>query len=361
MPLRAHYKRIARHRWTITIATKKGPFVPPCTRKIVILGGVLVFCASCAAVHAEPSNSRPYAYLFPAELHALAEHVQRAGVQVDELREDIELEVEIHHIQQIVDQQRPNVKKPVTHLKTEVRQETRRFVAGTILVKTKQDLGDRIVRLLDPRTNKSPRARRLLPQLQEGKEYPIVKLNSYVPITHGPVRPLPEKLKADKPITFETVYGPEHKVDFGGSPVSGLTWLDDGEHYLQVRDGKLYKVQATSGQSALFVDPNKLAEGLKRLPAMRKSDAESLSKTTTFEMSPDRTAVLLDYENDLYYATIDGTTAVRLTSSPGREKYATFDPAGRLRGLCARQQPVRGGCRDANRKSPDHRRRRHDP
>ena len=91
-----------------------------------------------------------------------------------------------------------------------------------------------------------------------------------MPITHGPVRPLPGTRESDKPITFETVYGPEHKVDFGGSPVSGLTWLEDGEHYLQARDGRLYKVHAASGRSVLFVDPNKLAEGLKRLPAMRK-------------------------------------------------------------------------------------------
>ena len=47
-------------------------------------------------------------------------------------------------------------------------------------------------------------------------------------------------------------------------------------------------------------------------------------------MDPDHTAVLLDYENDLYYARIDGTAAVRLTSSPGQEKYATFDPNGRF-------------------------------
>jgi dipeptidyl aminopeptidase/acylaminoacyl peptidase len=304
----------------------------------VALGGLLVLGASCAAVHAEPSNSRPYAYLFPAELHSLAEHLQRAGVQVDELQEDIKLEVEIHRVGWVLNPRVPpagaretrGVRPHPTRLRTEARTETRRFVAGTILVKTKQDLGDRIVRLLDPRTNKSPRALRLLPPLRGGTEYPIAKLDAYVPITHGPVRPLPEKLKADKPITFETVYGPKNKVDFGGSPVSGLTWLDDGEHYLQVRDGKLYQVQATSGQSVLFVDPDKLAEGLRRLPAMRKSDAESLSKTTTFEMSPDHTAVLLDYENDLYYATIDGTTAVRLTSSPGQEKYAAFDPAGRF-------------------------------
>ena len=126
------------------------------------------------------------------------------------------------------------------------------------------------------------------------------------------------------------MYGPKGKVSFGGSPVSGLTWLPDGEHYLQVRDGRLYRVHATSGRSALFIDPNALAAGLGRLPAMRAKDAEAISRRTSFSMSPDGNGLLIDYENDLYYCTRDGKTAVRLTSTPGTEKYGTFDPQGKL-------------------------------
>ncbi len=272
---------------------------------------------------------------------------------MDELREDIELEVEIHRIawrgrpalgsvegvppsdrgQDARDTQGPGSPNAIrSRLGTHdalATKETRRFQAGTILVKTKQELGRRIARWLDPATNKGPRLRKLLPELRQGDQYPVVKLDSYMPITLGPVRPLAEKRQSGKPVTFETVYG-SNKVDFSGSPVSGLIWLEDGEHYLQVRDGKLYKVHAASGRSNLFIDPNKLSEGLMRVPAVRRKDAESLSKRTSFEMSPDHKAVLLDYENDLYYATIDGATAVRLTSSPGREKYATFDPQGRF-------------------------------
>ena len=306
--------------------------VPPSNRGLeardtVVLASVLVFCALCSPLSAKPSGSRPYAYLFPAGLQAITEHLQRMGIQVYELREDIELEVEIH---QMPPQDGGATKRRPFRLRTQAGTETRRFDAGTILVKTQQNLSDRIVKLLDPRASKGPRVRRLLPQVQQGEEYPIVKLKSYVPITHGPVRPLPGTRESNKPVTFETVYGPKRKVDFGGSPVSGLTWLEDGEHYLQVRDDRLYKVHAASGHSVLFVDPNRLEEGLKRLPTMRQKDAEALSRRTSFQMSPDHSAVLIDYENDLYYVTIDGTRAVRLTSSPGQEKYSTFDPQGRF-------------------------------
>ena len=39
---------------------------------------------------------------------------------------------------------------------------------------------------------------------------------------------------------------------------------------------------------------------------------------------------MIDYEDDLYYATFDGTRAVRLTSRPGREELPSFSPDGRF-------------------------------
>jgi len=151
-----------------------------------------------------------------------------------------------------------------------------------------------------------------------------------VPITHGAVCPLEEKRRFDKPITFETIYDPNERISFRGSPVSGLTWLEDGEHYLQVRDGRQYKVHAESGRSVLFFDPNELAEGLKTLPTIDEKTAESISKRTRLRMNPDRSAVLIEHENDLYYCTLDGKTAKRLTSSPEREELSSFDPNGKF-------------------------------
>jgi dipeptidyl-peptidase-4 len=291
-----------------------------------VLGGLI----TAGEMSHAATQGRPYAYLFPARLQGLGEYLQRKEIQVCELREDIELDVEVHRIEQVVCRQRADAVGRTFRFETQTRKESRRFEAGTILVKAEQELAGTIARWLDPRTKKSQRIRSLLSDLQEGEEYPIVILRSYVPITHGRVRPPADTREHNKPITFETVYGPEHRVDFGGAPVSGLTWLEDGEHYLQVRDGRLYQVYATSGRSTSFIDPNKLAEGLKRLPTLRAKDIESLSKRTRLPMSPDRKAVLIDYESDLYYATLDGRTAVRLTSSPGREKYPTFDPQGRF-------------------------------
>jgi len=92
-----------------------------------------------------------------------------------------------------------------------------------------QKLRDKVKGLLKPATKKSTEIRKLFGRLKIGDNYPIVKLNSYVPITHGPVRPLKEKRELNKPITFETIYDPKEKVNFRGSPISGLTWLEGGD------------------------------------------------------------------------------------------------------------------------------------
>jgi dipeptidyl aminopeptidase/acylaminoacyl peptidase len=278
----------------------------------------------------ESATQGPYAYLFPAARGGLTEHLQRQGAEVRELREDIDLEVTVFTIQRVAREGEGSGRRGAVRLETQSERQVRRVEAGTVLIKAGAKLDDDIRRLLEPGARKRPRVWRLLGRPDEGDEYPVWLLDSYVPVTHGPVRPPAESREMNKPITFETVYGPKGKVNFNGSPVSGLTWLDDGEHYLQIRDKRLYKVHATSGRSVLFIDPNALAAGLRGLPAMRSKDAEAISRRTLFTMSPDCNGLLIDYENDLYYCTRDGQTAVRLTSTPGAEKYSTFDPKGRF-------------------------------
>jgi len=299
----------------------------------LIVSALLVFATPHELHGDQPVNSRaswrsPYAYLFPATLNKLTEHLQQEGIEVCELRDDVDLDVEVYIIERIPRGKKQTPQRRSIRLKTRRVSETRRFYAGTILVKNQQKLQDEVEKILDPNSRKRPEIWQLFGHLKKGDYYPIVKLNSYVPITHGGVRPLPEKRQFNKPITFETVYGPENKVSFSGSPVSGLTWLRDGEHYLQVRDSRLYKVHAVSGRSTPFFDPNQLRNGLRTLPTISEKTAQSLSKQTQFEMNPERRAILIDYENDLYYCTLNCDKAVRLTSSPGKEKYSTFSPSG---------------------------------
>lgn len=303
-------------------------------RALILSGFLVVIFSNKLQAEQEPKSKKspeqPYAYLFPAKLNKLTEKLQREDIEVCELREDIELDVEKYRIKRIVHDRKQAKKRRTFRFMIEPCQETKRFQAGTIFIKMNQKLGDKVKGLIEPTTEKRREIRKLFGRLKTGDNYPIVKLKSYVPITHGPVRPLKEKRQFNKPITFETIYDPNEKENFQGSPISGLTWLEDGEHYLQVRNGQLYKVHSESGRSISFFDPNALAKGLKNLPTIDEKTAQSLSKRTRFTMNPERSAVLINYENDLYYCTLDGKQAVRLTSSPGEEKLSSFDPGGKF-------------------------------
>lgn len=292
---------------------------------------LLLACGVASPSRADESGRKePYAYLFPAALDDLVKYLQRQGVDVQELREDIDLEVTVYAIERATTEVEPNEGRRRIVLETQAERATRRFEAGTIFVKAPKEPNDAIRRVLEPNERKGRRSLRLLGGAAKGDVYPVSKLDEYVPVTIGSARPLEEKREFNKPITFETVYGPEKRVGFSGSPIGGLRWLADGEHYLQNRDGRLYKVHAASGRSTLFLDPDVLSAALSRIPAIRARDVESISKRTWFVMSPDCNAVLIDYADDLYYCTRDGATAVRLTSTPGREEHSTFDPQGRF-------------------------------
>ena len=49
----------------------------------------------------------------------------------------------------------------------------------------------------------------------------------------------------------------------------------------------------------------------------------------SFDMDPTHKGFLFTHDDDLYYATFDGSIAVRLTNHPGHEAYPQFSPDGR--------------------------------
>ncbi len=143
-------------------------------------------------------------------------------------------------------------------------------------------------------------------------------------------------------ITFETLLrGP--RPDLSGSPISAR-WLDD-EHWLEDRDGRLLKVDARSGMAEPFHDPEALAKALAALPTIDEDAARSLARLSSFRLDmkhatlhgrrgggplldPNRKGMVFSFEDDLYYATLDGHEARRLTSTPGEEEFAEFSPDG---------------------------------
>jgi dipeptidyl aminopeptidase/acylaminoacyl peptidase len=282
---------------------------------------------------AEPTLSvtRPAAYLLPAGLTAVVENLQRHGLALEELREDVELDVETYRIDNVT-RQRDFQKHQTEVLDATARKESRRVEAGTVLVRTAQPLGSLAAYLLEPQSADGLATWNFFDAvLKEGGDFPVLRLPAIPPVTVGRLRPLPEDRTLNKPITFEMLYGgpPGQRPNFSGTPVSGLTWLDD-EHFLQRKDGKLYKVQALTGRCQPYLDTDKVTAALAALPTISRQAAGNLAETVSANLNPQRTGALLVHASDLYYCPLDGGKAVRLTKAPGRKEVATFSPDGRF-------------------------------
>ena len=104
-----------------------------------------------------------------------------------------------------------------------------------------------------------------------------------------------------------------------------------------MKDAKLWKVDALTGRAGPFIDTAKVAKSLTAIPTIKPDDANKLAGGPAYRLNPQRTAVLFTHADELYYAALDGSPAVRLTRTPGPKEQASFSPDGRFVGF------VRGG------------------
>jgi dipeptidyl aminopeptidase/acylaminoacyl peptidase len=271
---------------------------------------------------------RPYAYLFPARLASIVENLQRHGIVVEELREDIELDVEAYRIDRITRTPAFQKHQPVS-VEATARKESRRVEAGTIVVHTAQALGGLAAYLLEPQAADGLTTWNFFDAvLKEKEDFPVLRLPARQRLHTTRIRPLAEERSMNKPITFDTLYG-SAPPNFRGSPVAGMTWLDDGLHYLQSKEGQLHKVNALTGRSAPFFDSQKLQAALAALPTIGAENARSLARSR-LQFNPARTGALFTHGSDLYYCNLDGTGAVRLTRAPGTKELTSFSPDGKF-------------------------------
>ncbi|HEV3168137.1 MAG TPA: DPP IV N-terminal domain-containing protein [Isosphaeraceae bacterium] len=293
--------------------------------------------------------ARPYAYLVPARFKAAVENLQRHGLSLTELREDIELDLEVYRVDNITRAAREFEGHRAVTLEATPRTASQRVPAGTLLVRTAHPLGTLAVYLLEPQSDDGLAAWNFFDNgLSVGTDFPVARLPEHAPLVVASVPPLPEDRPPQKPITYDALYGNGPPPDFSGSPVSAR-WLD-GEHLLQVKEGRPYRVHAATGRAEPYLDTAPMAKALAGLPTMDQATAEALAGgrggggfggrrgtgrrgsggSTSFDMDPQGQGALFNHENDLYYATFDGKTAVRLTSTPAREEHTSFSPNGKF-------------------------------
>lgn len=288
---------------------------------------------------------RPYAYILPPTLTSVVENLQLHGIDVEEFREDIELDVEVYTISAVSRAARPFQGHATVTVDAQPRTESRRLPAGTLIVRTGQKLGALAAMLLEPQSEDGLTTWNFLDDhLALGEDFPILRLNTPVPITTTDIRPHPDDRAGGgqpRPITFDEFFDSDKPPSLTGSPVGGIAWLEppktvdgeppaDSEYFIQMKEGKPRKVHAPTGRSEPLYDPAAVAKALASLPTISEKAAKSLADRAHSSMTKDRTAAFFNHENDLYYAILDGSTAARLTSTPEEEELPSFSPDGRF-------------------------------
>ncbi len=280
----------------------------------------------------EFADPLPYAYLIPANRTSAIETLQRHEIVVEELREDIDLVTDVFSVTRVDVTEAGFPKKyRITEVNGTWKPNTQRIPAGTVVVKSNQPLGALVVYLLEPRAEDGLTTWNYFSEgLAAGKNHSVLRLVKPYPMALGNVRPLPEARLSNQPITEAQIFGRGGGFSFGfaGTPIATGSWID-GEHFLQVKEGKLLKVEARTGKSEPFTDPAKIKKSLSALKEVDLKTADRLSKSVTFRTNPDRSAFLFDIGQDLGLAYFDGRPAVRLTKSAGRKEFVSFSSDGK--------------------------------
>jgi len=273
------------------------------------------------------SVKRPWAYVIPKELAHIRKHLQKHGIEVLDLREDRDLFVENYVIKSIQKAEQPFQKHHLVTIEVEPEWVERQIKAGDWIVRTDQDLGSLASYLLEPESEDGLVTWNFLDDaLNVGSDYPIVRVmkDPSYPLLTTPTRPFAEDRTLHKRVTFRSRGVP----NFHGSAIHVSSWIDD-EHYLENRGGELRVVEALTGYAKPFHEPYLMADALAELDEFNEGTAKNIAKRTRFTMTSDRSAALIQHKNDLYYATFDGSKAVRLTDTPDiREQTPILSPNG---------------------------------
>lgn len=138
-------------------------------------------------------------------------------------------------------------------------------------------------------------------------------------------------------LTIDDIYDPVKKVNFTGTTTT-VRWLSDGKHYLltgstKADSGRIQKVDAATGKAVPLFDTAKMQAALTALAGVTAEDAKELANRSSYQMSNDEQAVLINWNNDLFYYRLGSDKALRVTNNPEEEVGETFSPDDHMLGF----------------------------
>lgn len=269
----------------------------------------------------------PAFYVIPASLPNVLENLELHGLELEILREDLVVEVEVDRVTSIERAERAYQGHHLMSLEVERTSRREKIPAGSILLDTRQRLGTLAAILLESRSSDGLAAWNFLDaHLEVGTSYPVTRIREELPVLTTPRPEASEQTPVE--LTYENLYSGSRPLNLRGRPLRGLRWLPDGQHYLQTLEGRLWKVEPDTGRRELFLDPEKIQAALQTLPGIDAGMASRLARQAGSRLVPGQETIILEQSDDLFAVRRDGSEALRLTSTPGREELHELSPDG---------------------------------
>ena len=140
--------------------------------------------------------TRPYAYVIPAEMTKVRDNLDRHGVQMEVLREDLQVELEEYEIVSVDIAEKPFQKHRLAEVTVNASTSSRKCAAGSVIVKTDQDLGRLATLLLEPESQDGLVTWNFFDDyLEKGKAFPVMRLPKRIAMrTTGYSRLKPDRM-----------------------------------------------------------------------------------------------------------------------------------------------------------------------
>ena len=135
---------------------------------------------------------RPFAYLIPASLTSAVETLQRHGIAVEQMGDDMELAWQVYKVETVTRAERVFQKHNLVTVEVTRRDETRKVPAGTRVVRTGQRLGMLASYLLEPQAEDGLTAWNAFDPLVAENDFPVVRLPVEAKLVTQPLPALAE-------------------------------------------------------------------------------------------------------------------------------------------------------------------------
>lgn len=131
-----------------------------------------------------------------------------------------------------------------------------------------------------------------------------------------------------KPLTFDLLYGKDNRPNFNGSIATGQSWSEDGESYLERREGVLSRVNPITGDATPVYGTARFATALRALGDFDEKAADRAARNPD-EWDAKRHTALVEREGRLFIYDESSGAARRIADTKGQRRELSLSPSGR--------------------------------